>query len=602
MPRKHRSFHLAVLALLLVAGCAPAVPGPTITVEAVYPGANAQVLAETVAAPIEQQVNGVEKMRFMRSRSTSDGRYVLTVAFADGVDPAMAQVLVQNGVALALPALPQSVQDGGVTVKKGPGDVLFVIALSSPDRRFDVGFLARYAELHVKDELIRLPGVGTVTLLPQTHDKLGVWLDLGKMGERGLTAAVVARAIQVQAPAGVKLVPAGEKAVQLDLESLGRLAAPEELADIVVQTDRDGRVMTRLGQVARVERLGMRLENTAKLNGADVALLFVAPTAEARPRELQTAITRRLANLETHAPEDVRHELAFDFTGNREHPGQRAVPEYLLLDLDLPSDAAPERVTAVVEKCAEVLRAVEGVKDVLGVTDNPFDAASRRPCILLRRPPLRERKLTRAQVAATIRTTLHEKVPDAAVRLRFPLGAGPFAGWDYPIDLAIHGPDAAQVRKMAAKLGERLRDDKQLSDVWLDPASEPQPQLLLDIDRGQATKRGVLLADINETLQVLLAGPDPCKAREELKHLKVRNQQGDMVALSAIVTASVIQASATVDRFDLEPMVRITANPGLELSVTQARERCESLAREVREALQLPAGYRLSWIRNPTFK
>ena len=167
-------------------------------VSAVYPGANAQVVADTVAAPIEQQVNGVEGMMYMSSQCTNDGTYTLTVTFQNGVDLNMAQVLVQNRVSLAQPILPDLVKRRGVTVKKKSPSVLMIVNLFSPDRSRDNLYLSNYATIQLRDELARLNGVGDITYLGQRDYSMRLWLDPEKMAVRNLTATDVVTAIEQQ--------------------------------------------------------------------------------------------------------------------------------------------------------------------------------------------------------------------------------------------------------------------------------------------------------------------------------------------------------------------------------------------------------------------
>lgn len=244
------------LAALPVAQYPDVVP-PTVQVTTRYPGANAQVVIDTVALPIEQQVNGVEDMLYMQSFAGADGTYTLTVTFKIGTDLNFAQVLVQNRVSAALALLPQSVQNQGVTVQKKSTAILLFVTLTSPDARYDSLYLANYATINLKDELARLPGVGNVSVFGAGQYSMRVWLDPDKLKARGLTPQDAITALQQQSQdvtagqLGAPPAPANET-FQYTLNLAGRLSDPLAFADVIVKAGASGEI-TRVRDIGRVE-------------------------------------------------------------------------------------------------------------------------------------------------------------------------------------------------------------------------------------------------------------------------------------------------------------------------------------------------------------
>ncbi len=235
----------------------PDIAPPTIVVAASYPGASSQVVSDTVATPIEEQINGVENMLYMSSQSTGDGNLRITVTFKLGTDLNIAQVLVQNRVSIALPRLPPEVQQIGVTVQKNSPDLLLVIHLYSPDNSRDQLYLGNFANFNIKDVLARQPGVGNVTVFGARDYSMRIWLDPDKIAARDLTAGDVVAALaaqNVQVAGGVVGQPpmARPGAFQLSVQTLGRLTEPRQFADVILKSDGQGRI-TRLGDVARIE-------------------------------------------------------------------------------------------------------------------------------------------------------------------------------------------------------------------------------------------------------------------------------------------------------------------------------------------------------------
>lgn len=296
----------------------PEITPPTVEVSTVYPGANAQVVADTVAAPIEQQVNGVEGMLYMSSQSTNDGAYTLTVTFRPGADLNLAQVLVQNRVALAQPILPDLVKRRGVTVKKKSPTVLMIVNLYSPDNLRDNLYLSNYATIQLRDELSRLPGVGDISFLGQRDYSMRVWLDPERLAMRNLDAVDVVRAIEQQntqvaaGQIGQPPAPTGQ-AFQYTMSTLGRLTETEEFGDMILRTDNQGRVI-RLHDVAKTELGALAYNQVCTLDGKpSVALsIYQLPGTNA----LQTAqqVRRKMEELKGRFPSGVSYDIVYDTT------------------------------------------------------------------------------------------------------------------------------------------------------------------------------------------------------------------------------------------------------------------------------------------------
>src|SRR6188768_4031808 len=226
----------------------PEITPPTVEVSTVYPGANAQVVADTVAAPIEQQVNGVEGMLYMSSQSTNDGVYTLTVTFTPGADLNLAQVLVQNRVALSQPILPDLVKRRGVTVKKKSPSVLMIVNLYSPDDTRDNLYLSNYATIQLRDELSRLPGVGDITYLGQRDYSMRIWLDPDQMAVRNLSTGDIVQAIEQQntqvAAGQIGQPPApSDQVFQYTMSTLGRLTDDDQFGRMILKSTDEARMI-----------------------------------------------------------------------------------------------------------------------------------------------------------------------------------------------------------------------------------------------------------------------------------------------------------------------------------------------------------------------
>ena len=311
----------------------PQVVPPTVVVRAAYPGANPRVIAETVASPLEQQMNGVEDMLYMFSQATADGRMTLTITFALGTDLDNAQVQVQNRVAQALPRLPAEVQRIGVVTEKASPDFIMVVHLVSPDERYDMLYLSNFAHLRVRDELARIPGVGSAQVFGAGEYSMRVWLDPDRLASRRLTTTDIIRAIReqnVQVAAGVLGAPPAptDTTFQLSVNARGRLTTEEEFGDIVVRATPDGQI-TRVKDVGRVE-LGANGYSLRSLldNQQAVAIgIFQRPGTNAIEASNQVRAT--MAELQKTFPEGVEFRIVYDPTTFVRHSIE-AVAETLL--------------------------------------------------------------------------------------------------------------------------------------------------------------------------------------------------------------------------------------------------------------------------------
>jgi multidrug efflux pump len=297
----------------------PEIAPPTVTVSASYPGANAKTVAETVATPIEEQINGVEGMLYMSSQSTNDGNMKLTVTFKLGTNLDIAQVQVQNRVAIAQPVLPSDVQRAGIVVKKASPDITLAVAIYSPDGSRDPLYLSNYATLQIKDELARLPGVGDIFIFGARDYSMRLWLNPEQLASRSLTAGDVITAVQeqnVQVAAGIvggPPLPAGKAPFQYTVSAQGRLVNEKEFGEIILKTGADGSV-TRLKDVARIELGAADYGTTTHFNGLPAVGIPVFQLPGSNSIATANAIYKKMEDLKAKFPSGVAYSIPYDTT------------------------------------------------------------------------------------------------------------------------------------------------------------------------------------------------------------------------------------------------------------------------------------------------
>src|SRR5213079_1428829 len=296
----------------------PEVVPPTIVVRATYPGANPKTIAETVASPLEQAVNGVEDSLYMFSQATGDGVMTLTVTFKLGTDIDKAQVQVQNRVSQALPKLPEEVRRLGVTTVKQSPDLTMVVHLFSPNGRYDEVYLRNYATLQVKDVLARIPGAGDVEVFGSGDYAMRVWLDPDKLAARNLTASDVVSAIReqnVQVAAGaIEQQPVSSPVnFELQINAKGRLISAEEFGQIIVKTGPNGE-KTLLKDIARVELSAGSYSLRSLLNNKTAVALPIFQTPGANALQLSADVRRSMEDLKRNFPDGVDYSVVYDPT------------------------------------------------------------------------------------------------------------------------------------------------------------------------------------------------------------------------------------------------------------------------------------------------
>ena len=349
------------------------------------------------------------------------------------------------------------------------------------------------------------------------------------------------------------------------------------------------------------------------LNGKPIVALAVYLLPGARPQQVSAAIRTKLAELRPSLAKGVDADVSFDFTSNPAPANRPATPQHLLLDLVVPGGASAERTLKALTRCQTLLHDVAGVQDILALSENPLDAFPARPCLVVRLAPAGKTSPGREKVVETVRSRL-APLTEATVRLRDLSAPTGFRPGGYAVEMAIEdrGLEQKHLGELANRLAKRLRETKKLTDVGAD-SELTSPQVYVDVDRAKAAHQGVSLNDIFSTLQVTGGGlfvndsnrfGQTCQVRIEsdskkpadIGKLAVRSASGQMVPLSSIVSVRTTAGPPFIDRFNLYPIVEVSANPAAGVSLDQIHAICETLFGAIRKELGLSEAYRLSWL------
>jgi multidrug efflux pump subunit AcrB len=464
-----------------------------------------------------------------------------------------------------------------------------------------------------------VPGVGDIVLFGQRESRIRVVLDADRLTAFQLTAQDVVTAINQQkfqvAGGTAGQVPGQDgQQFQLTIHALGRLTELEPLQSLLVKATPEGRTV-RLQDVASVE-LDRDERSSASLNGKPAVLLSLHPLPNANPGDVSRAVGDKLAELRRNTPEGLDLAVAFDFTPNLEEQTNPATAEHLVIDAELPQSASAERTAHTLARAAELVRKTPGVQDVLALTEHPFSLDRNRPSLVVRLTPRHQREFNREQIAGNVRSALQNQIPEAVFRPSVPSTAGGFPVYGFPIDFVIedrrdHG--SAALRECAEALVEKLNQSGKFSDAGVGSSLRQVPLLNLDIDRGKCQTLGVEINEVINTMQVYLGShsvnsfnqfgrawqmsvqvdPRFRGRNSDILKLQVKNRENQLVPLGTVVAVRDTLGVMVIERHNLYPSARITANLAEGVPLGEAKSLCETLAAQAIGTKQLELIWRI---------
>jgi multidrug efflux pump subunit AcrB len=579
---------------------------PALMVEAQFPGMPASVVEERVAATLEMKINGVENLERLRSRCGRHGSYWLEIAFQRGTDPNLAQMLVQNRVNDAMPLLPEEVRRLGVTVREAPSVLVMLLTISSSDGSLDSSFLNNAAKVLIRPGLARLPGVAEVSLHGGDVIAARILLDPQKLAAHKLTVPDVKHAIEQQA---LEATSGPRGGFQFTPAARGGLTKPDQLAPIAIRSDPEGPAI-RVEDVKSDIRLGEDPVGFASLDGKPAAVLAVYASAWADPREVSAALRGRLPELRESFPPGVELSDDFEFTA----PATAGAPGHLLIDVNPPPAGPKESPRELLARTDQSLREIPGVRRVLALSEQPFDWDRDQPCLVVGLGQVDGAPVDRERILGEIRTRFNATEKSASIRTRDLSAYARSRSSGYPIEFAIYGFDRKALCELADKIVARMAREPRLTGAWAGPRQVPT--YAVDINRARMAKLGLALPDVSTSLQAvfgsvqvgnlqavgrewpILLKIDPA-GRGEVERLirtNLRTTRGELISLSDVAAVHLENQPAYLERFNIYPVIVITAGLDGDLSLAEARFLCERLVTESLPELERVVN-RVRWLR-----
>ena len=651
--------NVIALLMILIGGVAlfnlaisqyPDVVPPTVQVTTRYPGASAKTVIDTVALPIEQQVNGVEDMLYMQSYSGADGTYTLTVTFKIGTDLNFAQVLVQNRVSSALAQLPQVVQNQGVTVQKRSTSILLFVTLTSPDAKYDSLYLSNYATINLRDELSRLPGVGNVTVFGAGQYSMRIWLDPNKLQARGLMPQDVIQAIQQQSQqvaagqVGSPPTPPGQ-AFQYTLNVNGRLDDAGQFEDIIVKAGNNGDV-TRVRDVGSVELGAQTYSQLFSLNKQPSTGIGVFQSPGANALEVEKAVEKKMTELARAFPQGIKYDTPFDttkFVNASIHEVYKTLIEagFLVLVVILvflqdwramlvPATTVPvtiigafaamaalDRTQKVLDKVAEIAGQTPGVAQVITIAgisalDNSASLANAGVGYIILKDwdsrgageDLRSLVYGLNDKLSIIQEARALVLPPPPIQ-----GIGNAAGFAMQVELRDGNSDFSKLQAITQAMVANAQTQSALQRVQ-SPFRATVPQFDVEVDRIKTQTLHVTTDQVFSTLasylgssyvnqfnkfgrvfQVYAQADARFRLTErDIANMMVRNQNGDMIPIGTVARITPSVGPSLISLYNLYPSSTIVGLPAQGYSSGQSLNLMEQIADKT-----LPPGTGYEW-------